>query len=88
MIVHFVLVPFNMNYTGESLQQFIDFERSREREERARQREEVRERLEAEKELVDKQLKLESLKKENAAEGHIGQSSRSCAPAPRLPEFK
>jgi transposase InsO family protein len=77
-----------LGHEGESLKKFIDFERSREREERARQRDETRERLEAEREIVEKQLKLESMKKENAAEGHIGQSSRSCAPAPRLPEFK
>ena len=71
-------------HTGDNLQIFIDTERARERDERARQREDLRGRLAHEKEIVELHIKVEAIKKDNAAIPPV----RSQAPAPRLPEFK
>lgn len=73
-----------LGHSGDKLQQFIDTERARDRDERARQRDDIRERLAHEKEIVELQMKVEAMKKDNAATPPV----RSSAPAPRLPEFK
>ena len=74
-----------LGYSGEELKNFVKTERDIARDERAAQRA-------AEKELLEMQLKLESMRKENAASG-VKQEPligpvHSKAKIPKLPEYR
>ena len=74
-----------LGYSGEELKHFVKTERDIARDERAAQRA-------AEKELLEMQLKLESMRKENAASGvkqePLVAPVHSKAKIPKLPEYR
>lgn len=80
-------VGTELGLNGVELQQFIQEERVRERDLRAQKRDELKERENHEKELVAMQIDLEKIKLETA-KGNPGNTEKSRAPAPRLPEFR